>query len=794
MSPRRSPPSLFQRRTAASFNQRLVFLVVVLAAAAAVWLWRRSPRETFPDEVLPGGDGRSVRELASELAKLEAQEQELDKTLWARERLAERCGLVFDQLWDSINAATNRLATVRALSLNELRLAKYLPSQQIGDHIASWEPAADGSTWTPERWRQFLDQQQRDGWQLTQVEFRHHRFETATNGEPSRSFFYFSAHLVNPKQPARASLEGDLFVDWMPPRAGEDSPGIKRIDATRVGIKIRHGEPAFRSLWVEELAPPNGSYFIDPLILYDLDGDGRSEIVLAAKNLVFRQREADRFESEPLCRHSPGLIFTGLIADFDGDGTADFLCAKFEGLTLFRGSGRGAFEEPGQRVWQINPHLKYAQVMTCGDIDGDGDLDVWLGQYKPPYERGQMPKPYFDANDGHPSYLLLNDGKGNFTDATPGSGLEQKRWRRCYSASFVDLDTDGDLDLVVVSDFAGIDFYANDGHGRFRDVTRDWVGESRAFGMAHVLSDFNGDGQLDCLMIGMNSPTADRLESLALRRPADWEVADARRAMTFGNRLFVAGGEQKLFRQTALNASIARTGWSWGAGALDFDNDGFPDVYIANGHETKQSVREYEPEFWLHDIYAANSAEGVVPTAYFGAEAARTRGRGFSYGGYEKNRLLWNRHGESFEEIGHLLGVALEADSRNVVADDLDGDGRVDLLVTTFEVWPKTQQTLRIFKNALPTAGNWIGFRLREQGGGTSPVGARITIRHANGAATQQIVTGDSYRSQRANTVHFGLGKITQVDSVEVRWINGQSIEIRQPQLNTYLDVSLPRR
>src|SRR2546427_8651179 len=113
-------------------------------------------------------------------------------------------------------------------------------------------------------------------------------------------------------------------------------------------------------------------------------------------------------------------------------------------------------------------------VLTCGDIDHDGDLDLFLGQYRVP-TLGQALKPfYYDANDGYPAHLLLNDGHGNFTDATNG-GFEAKRWRRTYSASFVDLNEDGDLDLLVVSDFAGMDLYRNNGHGQFTDVTREWI-------------------------------------------------------------------------------------------------------------------------------------------------------------------------------------------------------------------------------------------------------------------------------------------------------------------------------
>src|SRR5439155_9538734 len=103
---------------------------------------------------------------------------------------------------------------------------------------------------------------------------------------------------------------------------------------------------------------------------------------------------------------------------------------------------------------------------------------------------------------------------------------------------------------------------------------------------------------------------------------------------------------------------------------------------------------------------------------YFGATGERLRGSGQSYGGYEKNRLLMNLSGKGFVEVGYLMGVAMEEDCRNVVADDLDGDGRADLIVTTFEGWPNPRQTLRILRNQMENVGNWIGFHLPEGGVG----------------------------------------------------------------------------
>jgi len=258
--------------------------------------------------------------------------------------------------------------------------------------------------------------------------------------------------------------------------------------------------------------------------------------------------------------------------------------------------------------------------------------------------------------------------------------------------------------------------------------------------------------------------------------------------MGFGNRLFLArtnGG----FEQTRLSDSIARSGWSWGCSAFDFDNDGFPDVYIANGLESKQSVRDYESEFWLHNIFIDQSVDDTAATSYLMSRFGDTRGQGWSYGGYEKNRLFLNQNGESFIEIGHLAGVALEQDSRNVVADDLDGDGRVDLVMTTQEVWPEAKQTLQIFRNQLKDTGHWIGFRFREAAG-TSPVGARVTLHFDSHSAVSQIVTGDSHRSQHPTTLHFGLGQAKSVEKAEVRWMNGSTLTLLEPEADRCHDVS----
>jgi enediyne biosynthesis protein E4 len=771
----------------------VLVVVVLLTVGIAIGLVRSKEEPPVEPGAVESQHGRLNAELLAQLAQLEAQERHLNETTWADEMLAQACGRTFEIFWDELNASTNRLEVAASFPVGKIVLGQRSGPRGLRHGIELWESDGRGVELAGEAWRGYVEAFRSAGWELGATEFRHRRFDVDEAGRPEESRFYFAAHLDNVPRSERAVLEGELVVSWDAPGPEDELVSVGAIDASGLSLKTRRGELPFREMELDRIAPPENAYSIDPLIAYDLDGDGLSEIILAGKNLVYRRNEDGTYRKEQLCRHLPGVLYTAVLADFDGDGAVDLLCASIEGLWLVKGSEGGTFEEPGRLVRSRTRDWKYPFVLTCGDIDGDGDLDVFVGQYKVPYEGGAMPTPYYDANDGDPAYLLLNDGKGDFTDVTESAGLGAKRHRRCYSASFVDLDGDGAMDLVVVSDFAGVDLYRNDGRGRFTDVTRERVAESEAFGMAHSLADFNGDGRLDLLMIGMPSPAVDRLEHMGLWRTYPGEDRAMRARMVYGNRLFLARATSDAgYEQNALSDSIARSGWSWGCGTFDFDNDAYPDVYVANGLESRDSVSDYEPEYWLHDLFVGTSESDSAAYFYFKSKFGRTRGRGQSYGGFERNRLYWNQEARSFLDVAHLFGTGNQEDSRNVVADDLDGDGRVDLIVTSFEPWPESKQILRIYRNELGETGRWIGFRFRERAAGPSPVGASVKVRYGARAAIRHVVTGDSHRSQHGGTVHFGLGDVERVDSVEIRWPGGAVVRLRTPELDRYHTVETP--
>ncbi|MBI2926154.1 MAG: CRTAC1 family protein [Verrucomicrobia bacterium] len=778
-------------------NQRIKLALTLLFAAGAVY-WAcyrftsRPGRPPVPSQLLSSGPSAQT-DLAEvspavmrKFLELEAQQNELDATVWAKELLAERHEQVFIRLWDELRTSPAPFRVLADFPFGQLGLPTASATNQHDAGVKLTRFNTGGQKLTPDGWRQLLANLGQQGWRLEQSEWRQPQFDLGGDGS-ARSVIAFKANALIPGSRTAASLKGTLRVTWDKLADANSAPFPRWLEVTELELAERHGPPAFQAAISTAIEPETNSVFIDPLILQDLNGDGLSEVILGSKNRVFWNRGEGRFEPRKLCPRHTGLLNAGVVADFNGDGHADFLAIDKDGLLLFAGDAQGRFDQPGQRGWSAPEPLLNPFVVTAGDVDGDGDLDVWFGQYKLPYVAGQMPTPYYDANDGFPAFLLVNEGRGRFTDQTEQAGLAPKRFRRTYSASFVDVDEDGDPDLIVVSDFAGVDLYRNDGRGRFTDVTRDSFEETHLFGMSHTFGDYDLDGRLDVMVIGMDSVVAQRLDSLKLGREQFPAYQQMRPAMAYGNRMYLARGAA--FRQATFNDQVARTGWSWGSTSFDFDNDGDLDLYLANGHKSRASAKDYETQFWTHDIYLATSEHDPARDVFFRAVGTKRYGAGESYGGYAKNALFLNEGGRRFLDVAYFMGVALEEDCRNAVADDLDGDGKLDLLVTTYLVWPENQQALHLFRNDFNEAGHWIGFRLRESQSGFSPVGAKLTLTTTAGQQHRWLVTGDSYRAQHATTAHFGLGTLTNVESVAIRWPNGKTQRLVAPAINRYHEV-----
>ena len=515
---------------------------------------------------------------------------------------------------------------------------------------------------------------------------------------------------------------------------------------------VQSGVPVFEP-WADLLIPTNGvGLFTDPLLKETTERGVQLHLAGAGVTAV-RVGEGWRWETADM--GPPAQVKAIVLADLDGDGSTEVVVADAFGVQV---RGRDGWRQ----AWVAPAKLRHPQSITAGDIDGDGDLDLWVTQYRLPFVNGQFPTPYYDANDGFPSYLLRNDGT-QWLDITEASGLAPKRHRRTYSASWLDFDGDGDLDLVNVSDFAGLDFYRNDGRGCFTDLTPGLGLTRHAFGMAHVVWDANHDALPDLLMMGMDSPVASQLDALGLGRPEFPGHTVHRGAMTYGNRLFM-GSRSRGMEFSPLSEDLRRAGWAWGAAVLDWNNDGRDDIHLVNGHETFESRSEFERQFWQHDVYVGGSTPDPASQLYFMQANERRRAARQSYGGWQANRLFTQTVRDSFVENAWILGVAVTEDCRNVVAGDFDEDGRMDLALTTYEQWPVTRQRLLIFRNRSINHGHWIGYRLN-----APAPGSHLEVTTREGIRRHWWVNGDGYRSQSDTEAHFGLGQGTEV--LKAEWV-----------------------
>lgn len=772
--------------------------------------WRITGPSTRDAGSDSGDSGYISKRIEREKEEIAKTAREWDETVWAEEVLAQEYEDTFVKLWDDLRASGDKIEALKSFETDELVIGAASSTEMRSHGISVTTFGKPPQALSPDGRRSWLENMNALGFRLVQSEWHHRKFERSRDDNRVRSTVYVSLHVVREGTDERFIVSGDLAVDWDDKKGADGLYLVKRIDATGLSAARRSGPPVFVEITGEGKRIPSIKMGNDPIITIDLDGDGLSELILPEQNVVYRNQGGGMLIPETLCdlpSFDPGgavkQVGAAVVADFNGDGALDLLVAGNEiKVVLHEGTVDGRFPEAGTVVFDPKYLMNFPSAITTGDVDGDGRLDMWLAQIKPAYGLGTMPSPYYDANDGFLSFLLLNKGGGRFVDGTVESGLEEKRYRRTFSSSFVDLDDDCDLDLMVVSDFAGLDLHENDGSGHFRDVTREWVDEKSNFGMGHTLGDYNRDGKLDFYVTGMSSTTARRLEYLDAGVEDRPEIRENRMRMGYGSRMYM-GGDGKKFRPPVFGGSVARSGWSWGTTSFDLSNNGYTDIYVANGNLSGESCKDYCTKFWTRDIYLGNSRPNPALQVFFDEESERTRGQ--SWNGYEKNAFFLNEGGKDYMNAGFLMDAAFEYDSRALISDDLDGDGRMDLLVlqkipdegivaSLASNAGKRAKVgrLHIYLNQWEPKGNWIGVRLRDEPG-RSTVGAKAFVNTSSGVRIAHWFNGDSFGSQHSNQKHFGLGDLTEVESIEVRWPDGESRTLKSPEINRYHSISARR-
>ena len=742
---------------------------------------------------------KQTAKMKAEWAAKEAANLKLNETVWKPEEESQTREQTFVKLWDDLRAMKHEWNPLEQFDFKSLRIGELGAAHQHDWGIERREMGGAKTKLDPAGWRAMIKKWRAASIRIIETEWHQASFEPAKEGQPARSLFKVVAHVVDEALQTRHILRGDLRVQWSPKRGVDGLFGVEHMTLEELTLLSRKGPAPFVTKHVIDVlkdnpgvTPPKsndinlwGRVYPPSLVLQDLNGDHLPELITGGGNLVYWNRGGFKLEPKVLLEGNNGFNHAIVFADFTGDGHLDlFTLNPRKNLEVIPGDGKGKFTPSAlESTLPGGAHMENISCHAVGDIDGDGDLDVYATQYKSAFKNGVTPKPYYDAMDGHPAYLLLNDGTGRFTDATAQARLLPKRHRRTYSASLVDLDNDHDLDLLVVSDFAGMDLYLNDGKGKFTDVT-ERLGEHRfSFGMSHSLADFDGDGNLDIYMVGMGSTTARRLDGMKLRRQGFKTVQDARAAMGYGNRLFLGDGRGG-YRQAPYNKNVARSGWSWGSTPWDFDNDGDRDLFVANGHLSGKSCEDYCSKYWRRWTFPDEAQERPLMDLLIQTDMKDLTNGEISWNGFEHNVLFMNEGGGKYTNIAFLMGVSHESDCRSVVSGDLDHDGRPDLLVVEGVRRGTDQQRegyIQVIQNLLTTGNHWIGTHLKGQ-----PIGAVVSVVNDGKRQILPIVTGDSFDSQHATSAHFGLGKSKSVEALEVRWPNGKVTRVKNPAIDKY--------
>ena len=541
----------------------------------------------------------------------------------------------------------------------------------------------------------------------------------------------------------------------------------------------------------------------------DADGDGLDDVYVAQPygfpNRLYRARGDGTFE-DVTEKAGLGLMEDtqhSLFADVDNDGDQDLLVVISSGPVLFLNDGAGRFErQPG--VFRFEKKLMGAPMsMAVADYDRDGFLDLYLSVYSYHYGAGESkagtPTPYHDAVNGPPNVLFRNDGHGGFVEVTREVGLDAGNDRFSFSAAWGDYDGDGWPDLVVTNDFGRKNLYHNlglrDGKVRFEDVAAKAGVEDHAAGMSIFFFDYDGDSRLDIYGGQMWSDSGVRVTASPYFMPdAPADVRALYRHHAQGNSLFRNRGDGT-FEDVTLPARVNMGRWSWSTGALDFDSDGWEDLYAVNGMVTRESSQEDLDWMFWGGVVGRSPLTQATGTPYDDAWRALNRLMvEHSVAGHHRNVFLRNDGEGRFDDVSGTLGLDLDQDGRAFSVLDFDGDGDLDLVLLA----PRSAPQLRLFRNDFEERGATLAVRLV---GAPTPltgtgmtsnrdaIGAKVTVETDGLRRTKEVHAGSGFLSQHSKELLFGLGASQRVARLTVEWPSGRTQAFTDIPLNHRLRI-----
>jgi enediyne biosynthesis protein E4 len=537
-----------------------------------------------------------------------------------------------------------------------------------------------------------------------------------------------------------ASNQGGALI--YPPTASHPGPVWFEDVATKAGIDVMNvNGDAISKYYILE-ATGSG------VAIFDYDNDGWPDIFLVNGTYLRRNADSGAVSTTEPTSHlfhnnhdgtfsdvtvKAGLADTGwgqgvCVGDYDNDGWEDLYITVYGKNRLYHNQGNGTFKNVATEAGVAGTGKEWGTGCAFVDYDRDGKLDIAVANYvhfdiRTTPAPGEGPgclwqgTPVMCGPRGLPSapnLLYHNLGNGKFEDVSQKSGFSKTFGHYCFSVSTLDYDEDGWPDIYMACDSTPAILYHNNHDGTFSDV-------APSAGVA-----FNEDGREQA---GMGSTVADydgdgHLDIFKTNFSEDT------------SSLYHNDGNQTFTDATVASGLGVNTQFlGWGAMFVDPDNHGWPDLLVVNGH--------VYPEVDTHKLGSS----------------------------YREPRALYRNLGNGkFKDISQESGpgITRPAPSRGLAIGDLWNNGRVEAVINNISEHPMLLVNLAMNHN------HWLGVRLIGTRSNRDGIGARVTVRGTSRSWVDEVRSGSSYSSSNDLRLHFGLGQETHVETIQVRWPNGQ--------------------